>query len=170
MKRVLRVMAWGVGGLVVLALTLVTVGFFLPAGHVATLSRVVAGTPEEVWETITGVEDFASWRTDIDRSERLEPIEGWPAWREEGTSGTLTFAMVGVEPPHRLATRIVEEGLGFGRTWTYELAPAEGGTLVTITENGFVTNAISRLVSRFVIGYEGTMTAYLDALEARMRG
>jgi uncharacterized protein YndB with AHSA1/START domain len=170
MKRGVKVVGGALGGLVALALLVLAVGFLSPVRHSATLSRVVAGTPQEVWDVITGVEDFGSWRTDIDRAVRLEPIEGWPAWREEGPSGSLTFAMSGVEPPHRLMTRIVDEGLPFGGTWTYVLEPSAEGTRVTVTEDGFVGNPIYRLVSRFVMGYEATLTTYLDALEARMRG
>jgi uncharacterized protein YndB with AHSA1/START domain len=168
MMRVIRVVGWTVGGLVALAVLALAVGFLLPVRHTATASRLVAGSPDEVWEAITSVQDFASWRTDIERAVSLEPIEGWPAWREEGPSGTLTYAMTAVEPGHRLGTRIVDEGLPFGGEWTYVLEPSTGGTMVTITEAGFVTNPVYRLVSRFFIGLESTMTTYLDALEARM--
>ena len=170
MRRALKVFGATVGGIVALALLVLAVGFFLPTRHVATVSRVVSGEPQQVWDAITGVEDFGSWRTDIERAVRLEPIDGWPAWREEGASGSLTFAMTGIQPPNLLVTRIVDEGLGFGGTWTYELEQVPDGTLVTITENGFVTNAIYRLVSRFVIGYESTLTTYMDALDAHMGG
>jgi hypothetical protein len=170
MKAVLRAIGWTAGGLGALAALALAVGFLLPVRHTATVSRTVAGSADEVWATITNVEEFATWRTDIERAVPLEPIEGWPAWREEGPSGTLTFAMTAAEPGRRLSTRIVDEGLPFGGSWTYVLEPATGGTLVTITEDGFVTNPVYRLVSRFFIGHESAMNTYLDALEARMRG
>ncbi|MBM4183687.1 MAG: SRPBCC family protein [Gemmatimonadetes bacterium] len=169
MRRVARVLGWTVGGIVALGLVALGIGYLLPVGHSATVSNVVLGTPQEVWDVITGVEEFDSWRTDIDRAVRLDAIDGWPAWREEGPSGAMTFAMAGVEPPTRLVTRIVDEGLGFGGTWTYELAPEPGGTQVTITENGLIYNPVFRLVARFFIGYESTLNTYLDALEARMQ-
>ena len=168
MKRVGRVVAWGLGGIVGLVLLVVVAGYLLPVRHSSTASRLVTGTPEEVWAVITGVEDFPMWRTDIDRAERLEPIGGWPAWREDGPSGSLTFMMAGIEPPRRLVTEIVDEGLPFGGTWTYLLEPSGAGTLVTVTEDGMIYNPVYRLVSRFFIGYESTMLVYLDALEARM--
>jgi len=169
MRAALKALAWTVGGLFALAALALAVGFLLPVRHTATVSRTVSGSPDEVWAAITTVEEFAAWRTDIDRAVSIEPIQGWPAWREEGPSGTLTFAMTAAEPGHRLATRIVDEGLPFGGSWTYVLAPAPNGTQVTITEDGFVTNPVYRLVSRFFIGHESTMTTYLDALEARLR-
>ncbi|MGE0158287.1 MAG: SRPBCC family protein [Gemmatimonadales bacterium] len=168
--RAVRIVAWVVGGIGALALLVYVVGAFLPVRHSATLSRVVSGTPEEVWEVITDVKAFPEWRPGVERAQALEPIGGWPAWREEGSEGTLTFAYVGVEPPHRLATEIVDQGLPFGGRWTYVLEPKEGGTEVTVTEDGFVYSPIYRFVSRFFMGFQGTIEAYLDALEARMAG
>ena len=48
--------------------------------------------------------------------------------------------------------------------WTYELTPADSGTLLTITESGEVYNPIFRFISRFVIGHTGTMEGVLRAL------
>jgi uncharacterized protein YndB with AHSA1/START domain len=159
-----------VGGVLGLALVLFLVGAFLPARHSVTVAREVAASPDEVWAVITGVEDFASWRPGVARAERLEPIGGWPAWREEGPDGTLTFAVAAVEPSRMLVTEIVDEGLPFGGRWTYLLEPTSTGTEVTITEDGFVYNPIYRIVSRFFMGYESTADTYLEALAARVGG
>ena len=69
-----------------------------------------------------------------------------------------------------MVTRIVDDDLPFGGTWTYRLAAAGEGTEVTITEDGEIYNPVFRVVSRFFIGYEATMTTYLDGLERRMAG
>jgi uncharacterized protein YndB with AHSA1/START domain len=169
MRGALRIAAWTAGGLIALTLLVFLVGLFLPVRHSVTLAREVTGTPEEVWTVITGVEAFPAWRPGVVRAERLEPIGGWPAWREQGPDGTLTFAIAAVEPPRSLVSEIVDEGLPFGGRWTYTLEPTTTGTRVTITEDGFVYNPLYRVVSRFT-GYETTARAYLDALEARMGG
>ncbi len=168
MTKGMRFALWTVGGVAGLALFVVLVGLFLPVRHTATVARDLRGTPEEVWDVITDVESFSTWRPDVDVAERLEPIAGWPAWREQGPSGTLTFAVAAVEPRRRLVTEIVDEGLPFGGRWTYVLEPSGSGTRLTITEDGFIYNPVYRFVSRFFMGYEGTAQAYLDALEARM--
>jgi uncharacterized protein YndB with AHSA1/START domain len=170
MKRVARIAAWGVGALIALALLVFLVGLFLPVGHTVTVVREVAAPPDQVWGVITGVEDFATWRPGVVRAERLEPIGGWPAWREEGPDGTLTFAVAAVEPGRMLVTEIVDEGLPFGGRWTYTLEPTPTGTEITITEDGFVYNPIYRIVSRFFVGYETTADTYLQALAARVGG
>ncbi len=66
----------------------------------------------------------------------------------------------------RVATRKIE-GLPFGGTWTYELAPAgPTATRLTITEDGEVYSPIFRLVGRFFLGYDATLERYRDALMA----
>src|SRR5262245_14515163 len=124
MKKALKVVAWFVAGLAGLVFLVVAIGVFLPVRHTSMVSRPVPGTSEQVWDVITTVEDFAEWRPDVARAERLEPIDGWPAWREEGPEGALTFQMGAVEPRRKLVARIVDEGLPFGGSWTYELEPA----------------------------------------------
>jgi uncharacterized protein YndB with AHSA1/START domain len=153
-----------------LALLVFLVGAFLPARHSVTVTREVAAPPDEVWAAISGVEEFPAWRPGVVRAERLEPIGGWPAWREDGPDGTLTFAVVAVEPGRMLVTEIVDEGLPFGGRWTYTLEPTPSGTQVTITEDGVVYSPIYRIVSRFFMGYETTANTYLDALAARTGG
>ena len=67
-------------------------------------------------------------------------------------------------PPRRFSLRIADPKLPFGGTWTYELRTADGGTLVTITENGEIGNPVMRFLSRFVFGQTSTMEGYLRAL------
>ena len=170
MRRSLRVAAFTVGGLIALMLLVYLVGLFLPVRHSVTVARDVAATPEEVWTVITGVEEYPAWRPGVVRAERLEPIAGWPAWREEGPEGELTFAVAAVEPQRRWVTEIVDEGLPFGGRWTYTLEQTATGTELTLTEDGFVYNPVYRFVSRFFMGYETTAETYLDALAARLAG
>ena len=168
MRQSLRLATFALGGLIALMLLVYLVGLFLPVRHSVTVARDVAGTPAEVWTVITGVEEYPAWRPGVVRAERLEPIAGWPAWREEGPEGELTFAVAAVEPQRKLVSEIVDEGLPFGGRWTYTLQPTANGTRVTIDEEGFVYNPLYRIVSRFA-GTETTARTYLEALEARMR-
>ena len=72
-----------------------------------------------------------------------------------------------MERPSLLVTRIADPKLPFGGTWTYRLAPAAGGTQVTITEDGEVYNPFFRFMSRFVFGYQATLNEFAKNLEAR---
>ena len=60
---------------------------------------------------------------------------------------------------------IVDCGLPFGGFWIIALEPAGSGTTIRIEEHGTVTNPVFRFVSRFILGHEATMKAYLADLE-----
>lgn len=145
------------------------VGSGLPVEHRATVDRVVPGTPAQVWDVLTAVEDFPRWRPEVDGVVRLEDRNGLPAWREEGPSGVLNLGAVWYEPPDRMVVRVSDEDGAFGGSWTYDLSPAESeGTRITITEVGEVYSPFFRFMARYVFGHERSMRTYLEALEARM--
>lgn len=64
----------------------------------------------------------------------------------------------------KLVARIVDRDLGYSGSWTYAFSDTPGGTLVSITENGEVSNILFRFLARFVFGHTSTMDAYLTAL------
>ena len=70
-------------------------------------------------------------------------------------------------PPSRLVTRIADEELPFGGSWTFELRPDGAGTLLTITERGFVKNVIFRALARYVFTHHRTLEQYLRTLGRR---
>ena len=156
-----------VGILIAVVLLVVAIGYALPRSHVASVSAQYAAPPDTLWATLTDVSAFPRWRNDLVRVELLPDENGQRGWREHGKNDVITYRVVTSDPPRRLVTRIADETLPFGGTWMYELAPAGGGTRLTITERGEVYNPIFRFVSRFVLGYTGTMTTMLRALGAK---
>lgn len=154
-----------VGVLAALVALVAVIGAVLPKGHVATRSAKFHQPPEVIWQALTDVEAFPSWRPDVRRVERLPDRDGRRAWREVWKNGqVIAMETVELEPPRRLVGRIADPNLPFGGTWTYELHPAEGGTVLRITENGEIYNPIFRFMARFVFGYHATMEQYLKAL------
>lgn len=144
----------------------VLIGIALPVTHVASQSDWFAAPPERVWEAITDVESYSEWRREMD-SVRVLESDGRLAWREYGSFGRISYEAVVMERPRTFTPRIADEDLGFGGRWTYTLAPDRGGTSVTITENGEITNPLFRVISR-IIGYSATMRAFLDDLHSRV--
>lgn len=160
-------------GLVVLALAALAalaafVGSRVPVAHVASRRARFEAAPETVWAAITAVEDFPAWRK-VDRVERLPDRGGRPAWIEHTSDGRITLVADRHEPPRLLVVRIDDPDLPFGGTWTYEIEPSQGGCTLTITENGEIYNPFFRVMARYVFGYEGTMTEYLEALGRHVR-
>ena len=155
--------------LVLIVLVVVTIGAFLPQQHISTCAARFQQTPDAVWEAITDYEKFPAWRKDVTRVEALPEVNGKPAWREFGPQGgSIPYQVMVMVPPRALVTRIADPKLPFGGTWTYEISsPADGGSMLRITEDGEIYNPIFRFASRFVLGYSRTQEEYLRALGAK---
>jgi uncharacterized protein YndB with AHSA1/START domain len=153
-----------VGVVVLLVAVVILIGLALPQSHTATVARRYEAPPETVWQTITDVERFATWRADLKSAERLPDHDGHVRWKEKTKYDEMTLEVLELVPPRRMVARIADEGLPFGGSWTYELQPAENGTQLTITENGEVYNPFFRFVSRFVMGHTGTLEKYHASL------
>jgi len=155
------------GGLALAAALAALIGSRLPRTHRATGERLLAATPETLWRTLTDVDEFPSWRTDVKRVTRLRDRDGKTMWVEEGGSGKMTFSFERMDPPHLVVSRIADPDLPFGGTWTSEITPAPNGSRLKITEDGEIYNPLFRFMARFVFGYDGTINAYLSALEKK---
>ena len=127
-------------GVVALVAIVAAIGALLPRNHTASRTLRVKRTPDEVWPAIT----------------------------EAMSASDVPADIVERDPPRRLVSRVKDTEKMFGGTWTVVIAPADvstgsgqGGSTLTITEDGWVGNPIFRFVSRFVMGHHATMDAML---------
>jgi hypothetical protein len=164
MKWVVRI-----GVALFLVIVLVTLaGSLIPRTHRVAVRAAYVAPRDSVYRVIEDVARGAEWRTGLERVELLsapgEPLR----WREVADWGTLTFERPAADPPRMLVSRIVDEGQGFGGTWTWELTPAGPGTIVVITENGVIDRPIYRLVSKYLMGYHEGIETYARDLGRRL--
>ena len=152
-----------VGVLAAAVMVIVLVGALLPRDHVASTSAVISGPPDQVFQAITDVERFPSWRA-VSKVESLGVVDGHRRWREVSKFGPLTFEELESVAPRHFVSRVVDTGQGFGGTWTWDIVPGAEGSTVTITERGYVSNPVFRFMSRFLFGHHATQEEYLRAL------
>ncbi len=153
-------------GLVALLAAVALFGYTLPVKHRATLSRVLPADAATVWALISDHTTAPQWRSDVVEVTQDSDAEGHPLWREKDRRGdVITYQTVDAVELKRLVRRIADETLPFGGRWTFELHPTEGGTRLTITEDGEVYNPIFRFVSRFLMGHDATIKTYMDDLD-----
>lgn len=152
-------------------LLMVVIGLFLPKAHTAERTAEFATSPEALWQVITDVEQAPAWRRGVKSVERLPDRNGKPAWKEVNAHGGLPFSVEVTEPPRKYVTRIIDDGMPFGGTWTYTLEPKTGGgSTLTIREDGLVHNPLFRFLSRFLFGHHATMDGYLEDLRQQQAG
>jgi uncharacterized protein YndB with AHSA1/START domain len=102
----------------------------------------VEASPEVVFAVISRPEHVREWWPDDARFEPVAGAEGELVWRhaETGERIAVAFAVVEVDPPRRFSFRWAHAGPGAtgpSLLVTVDLSPAEGGTLVHLSETGF---------------------------------
>ena len=156
-----------VAGLALIAAAVALVGAMLPKVHTASRTARVAMPPDALYTVLSDVDHYTTWRKDVKSLARLPDRDGRPAWVEDVGGMKIPMYFERMEPPSLLVARIADPKLPFGGTWTYRIAAAPGGSDLTITEDGEVSNVIFRFMSRFVFGHHATMDAFLKHLQAR---
>jgi len=143
----MKVLVWIAASLVVMVVLVVVIGWLLPVGHEASVSRVFAQPPEVLYRLIADRDAYPQWWS------------GDPRIKSDVLQAT---------PSRRFVTRIADPEQPFGGTWTFDIVADGTGSRVTITERGDVYNPVFRLVSRFVLGHHATMNGFLDAAAERL--
>ena len=150
---------------VVLAGLAALIGAMLPVRHHGTRKARYRVSPEALYAVLAGPPD---WRTGVKNFGTLPDEDGRKRWWEQDSHGQkVTFEMVEDAPPRRLAVRIADRGLPFGGTWTFDIAPADGGSELRISEDGEIYNVMFRFMARFIFGYHGSIETYLRDLGAK---
>jgi hypothetical protein len=164
MKRMIGFVVGIIIGLVLLAGIVALIGSRLPKEHVASRSILLHRSPSSVYSVIRSFEHAPQWRPDVTRVDVETGANGAVYFREVGSNGTVNYELVEDVPPQRMVTRIRDTDLGYSGQWTYTLTAENGGTRLTIREDGVVSNILFRFMSRYVFGHTGTIDSYLTAL------
>lgn len=147
-----------------LGLLLMLIGFLLPRNHVAT-SRVDLKQPiDSVWAVVRALGNTPGFWPEIKSASRLPDVEGKENWNQTMKNGfALPLIIDEDQPPNLLVTRIAAPNAPFGGVWRYQLESVDGRTRVTITEDGWVSNPMFRVISR-LMGHHATLDSFLKAL------
>ena len=166
--RLLIYIVVGVIGVVILLVGIVAlIGSRLPKSHVASRSILLRKSPQEVYAVVRDFDSAPQWRSDVKQVE-VEALPGRPVYfREIGKNDTINYELVEDVPGRLMVTRIRDTDLGYSGQWTYMFAAENGGTRVTIREDGEVSNVIFRFMSRYVFGQTATIDSYLTSLAKR---
>jgi len=134
----MRWLLFGVAGLAALIGLMALLGSMLPRAHKASRTLRVKRPPQDVWAAVTAATGASSVPVDVLES----------------------------NPPYRQVTRVKETEKMFGGTWTIAIATdptssGQGGTTLTITEDGWVGNPIFRFMAKYIFGHHATIDGIL---------
>jgi uncharacterized protein YndB with AHSA1/START domain len=148
-----------------LGVLLTLIGLILPRTHQATSQVELRQPIDSVWAVIRALGETPAFWSELKSASRLADSEGKETWGQTMKNGfTLPLVIEEESPPHRLVTRIAAPpGTPFGGQWIYQLEQVSGGTRVSVTEDGWVSNPFFRVISR-IMGYHTTLDSYLKAL------
>lgn len=148
---------------VVIAATVIVVGigYALPVKHTATRAISLNTTADSVYALISNSASFPEWRSGVKSVELVSGNDARTSYVEHGKDGDIFYVVDAAEPPNRLVTRIADDKLPFGGTWTFEISTQGTDTQLRITENGEVYNPLFRFMSRFVFGHHASIETYL---------
>lgn len=167
MRLLIFIVVGVIGGLLLVAGIVALIGSRLPKSHVASRSIHLRKSPQEVYAVVRDFGSAPQWRSDVKQMD-VEALPGRPVYfREVGKNGTINYELVEDVPAQRMVTRIRDTDLGYSGQWTYFFVPENGGTRVTIREDGEVSNVIFRFMSRYVFGQTATIDSYLTSLAKR---
>jgi hypothetical protein len=160
MKWVLLTLAVIIG----IGLLMLVIGLLLPRNHVATSQVELKQPVDSVWAAVRSLGETPSFWPELKSSSRMPDVDGRETWGQTMKNGfDLPLVIDEERPPNLLVTRIVAKDAPFGGTWRYSLEVATGGTRVTVTEDGWVSNPMFRVISR-LMGHHTTLDSYLKAL------
>ncbi len=164
MRLLIYIVVAVVVALVLLVGIMALIGSRLPKNHVASRSIFLRKSPQDVYAVIRDFASMSKWRSDVKKVD-VEAQPGGPVhFREDSKHGTVNYELIEDVPNQRMVTKIRDTDLGYGGQWTYTLAAENGGTRVTIREDGEVSNILFRFMSRYIFGQTSTIDSYLTSL------
>lgn len=135
----------------------------LPREHCVERSRVIGAAPEVVFARIADLEGRVRWVPGL-KSVSVE--SGGRFYTEVHGMGPLRMEILEIVAPERMVTRIADEKLEFGGTWTITVVPDGEGSKVSVREDGFVKSLLFRFFAKYVFGHTRTMDRFLAGLAA----
>lgn len=169
----MKILLFGAIGLVALvllaALVLFLAGSRLPREHRSIVTVDLPAPRAAVWKAITDYAAMPQWWPAV-KSIRIEKLPDGTelTWNTDSHGHEIPFRTAESKPNEKLVRVIAKDDLPFGGTWTYELADANGGTRLTLTEDGVIRPPIFRAIATWFFGLDTNQRDHLAHLEKHL--
>lgn len=127
-------------------------------------------TRQAAWEAVDRIDADTSWRTDLGARERQPDVRGHRVWRETWPDGeSVSFETVERLGDRKLVRCVVDQDGPFGGCWTFEVAPRGEDSVVTVSEQLTVHDALYAR-THTVADRRARLDGLLDALGRELGG
>ena len=147
-------------------------GSQMPREHRSQVTATLQASRATVWAALTNYAAMPQWWPAV-KSIRLEKLPDGTelTWNTDSHGQEIPFRTGESRTNEKLVRVIAKDDLPFGGTWTYELADTgDGGTRLTLTEDGVIKPPIFRAMARWFFGLDTTQRDYLTHLEQHLAG
>lgn len=157
----------------VLSITLLVVyvaGSRLPREHRSVVSATFKAPPFVVWAALTDYAAMPAWWPSL-KSVRTEKLPDGTelTWNTDRHRHEIPYRTAEARVNEKLVRVIASDQLPFGGTWTFLLSPApNGGTQLTLTEDGIIHAPVFRAIATWFIGLDATQKDFLAAFEKHL--
>jgi hypothetical protein len=148
--------------LVLVVALVILSGALLPKRHVASRKILLHRSPQEVFSLVSDFQAGPAWRRGVQQVTLQNSDPSRLRFVEKGKNGSIPVEVRESSRPARLVTEIADKSLPFGGIWIFDISPSAEGCTLQITERGEVYNPFFRFVSHFILGYQGSINAYLE--------
>lgn len=160
----LETMAWIVGVVSVVFVSVVAVyfvGLLLSPKTTASVSGRIEAEPQQVWDYVINTSAPGSSES---------PTRAHQATSEQGSTTSVRpprDGQPGITVEKRIDAELLVVTFDDGRhpyvgTWTFELDQVHGGTLLTVTEHGEISDPFYRALSRVLFRDTSKLGEYVD--------
>lgn len=163
----MRFLKWFVVIVILLVCGVYAYGTTLPRDHVVSSRIPLNASQDSVFAVLRAFGDYPKWDTDFKSSVKGESRNNHEVWVQESGGMTMSIELTEIRPPSRIVSEIVTDSTSsWGGVWTYEVESVSGGSLVTVTEEGWIKAPIFRVMMK-LMGPHSTMDGMLKHLGAR---
>ncbi len=170
MKIFLFIVVGLVALLVVAALAFYIAGSRMPREHRSLVTATFKASRATVWAAITDYPAMPSWWPAV-KSVRTEKLPDGTelTWNTDSHRHEIPFRTGESRVNEKLVRVIASDQLPFGGTWTFDLADApDGGTQLTLTEDGTINPPIFRAIATWFIGLDATQKDFVANLQKHL--
>ena len=164
MNRMFGLLAGILVGLIVLIALVGVIGAVLPRTHTVASIAFYHQPVDSVWAAVTDIKKTPAWRSDIKSVERSPDRNGDRVWKLIGTDGSGSLEIIESNPNSSYRIRVADDAQTVGGTWVFYFKVEDGGTRLTLHDDGYISNPFHRFLATRVWGLNAPLDSYLKAL------